>query len=70
MNKMIKENLGCSIIVMIIGVLLLIGEVRCIYQFVTSDFKAPYKREVLYGISAVTGIGSIVGWFNISDDED
>ena len=46
----------------------IIGEVRCIYQFFTSDFKPSYKREMIYGFSAITGIGSVVGWFNIPDE--
>lgn len=51
----------------ILYLLFLIGEVRCVYQFVDSDFKESYKRELIYGISAATGIGSIVGYFNIPD---
>lgn len=43
------------------------GEVRCIYQFVTSDFEPNYKREVIYGLSAITGVGAIVGYINIPD---
>lgn len=44
-----------------------IGEVRCIYQFFTSDFEPIGKREVFYGIAAVTGVGVVVGYFDIAD---
>lgn len=49
---------------------LVIGEVRCIYQFFTSDFKPSYRREAIYGFSTVTGLGCIVGWFNFADEPE
>lgn len=45
----------------------LIGEVQCIIKCVSSDWKPSYKREIIYGISTITGLGSIVGWINIPD---
>lgn len=51
-------------------ILLIIGEIRCIYQFFTSDFEPSYKRELIYGFSALTGVGSVVGWFNIPDTKE
>lgn len=38
------------------------GECRCIYLFCTSDFKPPYKREIIYGVGIVAGYGVILGW--------
>lgn len=48
--------------------LFLIGEIRCIYQFCTSDFEPEYKRELIYGIGMVTPVGFIVGYLNIHDN--
>lgn len=57
------------IIMVLLWVLAIIGEVRCIYQFATSDFEPSYKREIIYGAAAITGFGAIVGYFNIADGE-
>jgi hypothetical protein len=53
--------------VILLGALALFGEIRCIYQFCTSDFKPSYTREIVYGAAAVTGFGAIVGYMNIHD---
>lgn len=44
-----------------------IGWVLCVVKFVRSDFKAPYKAEVVYGIGTLTGAGAIIGYININD---
>lgn len=55
------------ITIVLIWALSIFGEIRCIYQFFTSDFESSYKREVVYGVAAVTGLGAIVGYINIHD---
>jgi predicted membrane-bound spermidine synthase len=62
-----KELIVTMKFVSILVMLGIIGEIRCIYQFFTSDFEASYKREIIYGVSACTGIGAVVGYFNIAD---
>jgi hypothetical protein len=57
-----------NFIIPIIIALALVGEIICVYKFVTSDFKPSYKREAIYGISFITGFGAITGWFDIEDD--
>lgn len=55
----------------LVGLLLIIlsaaGEILCVIKATRCDWEAPYKAEAVYTISALTGLGSIVGWFNISD---
>jgi len=46
---------------------LIIGQILCVVKFINSDFKPSYKRELIYGLTFVTGIGGVVGWFNIPD---
>jgi hypothetical protein len=46
----------------------IIGEVQCIIKAIDSDWKSPYKREVVYTISVLTGVGALVGWLNIKDN--
>jgi len=56
-----------EIIIMLVWVLALIGEISCIYKFATSDFEPSYKREIVYGVSALVGVGCIVGYMDIED---
>jgi Rieske Fe-S protein len=59
-------GLGVFIYFAIIA-LLLIGEVRCIYKAITCNWEPVGKAEILYTVSACTGLGCIVGWINIED---
>jgi hypothetical protein len=45
-----------------------IGYVWNIVRFVSCDFEAPYKAEVLYGAGIVTGLGVVIGYINIEDE--
>jgi hypothetical protein len=56
-----------AVIVVILWIAGILGEIMCIYKFFSSDFEPSYKRELVYGVSAATGIGAIVGWLNIPD---
>jgi len=56
-----------SIIVIIIWLLAIIGEIRCIYKVFTCNWEPIGKAEVVYTAAACTGVGAIVGWFNIED---
>jgi len=51
----------------VLGIMGLVGEVLCFWKFVECDFEKPYKAEIIYGVSAFTGVGSVVGWFSIDD---
>lgn len=48
-------------------IFLLVGEAMCIYKAVTCNWEPVGKAEVIYTGAALTGLGSIVGWFNIND---
>jgi hypothetical protein len=50
-----------------ISLLLLIGEVRCIYKMATCNWNPIGKAEIIYTASAFTGLGVIVGYINIED---
>jgi hypothetical protein len=41
------------------------GYVRCVYKFCKCDFEPSYKAESIYGIGTFTGLGAIIGYFNI-----
>jgi hypothetical protein len=65
MNYLFVVLIWASIVISAI-----VGEVLCIIKFVKCDFsnETSYKAEVIYGVSAITGFGSIVGYFNIPDE--
>lgn len=59
------KNLG--IIYLLIVVLAIIGEVRCIVKIVKCDWNPIGKAEIIYTGAAFTGLGAIVGWIDIED---
>jgi len=62
-----KASLTAGILFVLIGLSALIGEVRCVVKAVQCDWEAPYKAEIIYTASALTGAGCITGWINIED---
>lgn len=56
--------------VLFLVVLGIIGEIMCVYKFVTSDFKPSYKREIIYGVGMITGTGALIGWLDIEDSDN
>jgi hypothetical protein len=53
-----------SLIVILLG---LIGEVKCIYKAVTCNWEPVGKAEVIYTVGSLTGLGAVIGWINIED---
>ena len=56
-----------GIVMLIIYVLLIIGEIKCIVKAVKCNWEPIGKAEIIYTAAACTGIGSIVGWIDIED---
>ncbi len=65
MAKDVVVKGGCFSL--IVAILLFVGEVKCFYKAFTCDWNPIGKAEVIYTASAFTGVGCIVGWFNIED---
>ena len=55
------------IIVLLICILAIIGEIKCIYKAVNCNWEPIGKAEIIYTASACTGFGAIVGWIDIQD---
>ena len=53
-----------SFMCLLLWAFLIIGEIMCIVKFVKCDFEPSYKAEIVYGVSAVSGLGGIIGWFD------
>ena len=51
----------------IIVAFFIIGEIRCIYKALTCNWEPIGKAEVIYTVGSFTGLGSVIGWFNIED---
>lgn len=58
---------GCFSFVTLLYLLYFIGYVQCIYKAVNSNWEPIGKREIVYTGAILTGLGGIVGWFNIED---
>ena len=56
-----------GIVMLIIYVLLIIGEIKCIVKAVKCNWEPIGKAEIIYTASACTGLGCIVGWIDIED---
>ena len=52
---------------LLVIVLLVVGEIRCVYKAITCNWEPVGKAEIVYTGSALTGIGCIVGWIDIED---
>lgn len=56
------------LIYIIILIMLLVGEVRCIVKAVHCNWEPVGKAEIVYTLAACTGFGGIVGYINIEDE--
>lgn len=55
------------IFIILLYVLCIIGEIKCIVKAVQCNWNPVGKAEVLYTGGALTGFGSIIGWLDIED---
>ena len=53
-----------ELIIIIIWVAVIVGEISCIVKFFRCDFEPSYKAEAIYGFSAITGLGCVVGYMD------
>lgn len=62
----LKEKLA-TMFVIIIWTVGAIGWLLNLVSFVSLDFESPYKAEVFRGIGVISPIGSVLGYFSITD---
>lgn len=62
-----KISFKGSIAMSLIVLLLLFGELRCIYKAISCNWEPVGKAEIIYTGAAISGLGVIVGYFNIED---
>lgn len=56
-----------AIIHIIIALLLLVGEIKCIIKAWNCNWEPIGKAEVIYTAASCCGLGAFVGWINIED---
>jgi hypothetical protein len=57
-----------TILILLVVILALVGEVRCIYKAIKCNWEPIGKAEVIYTFGVFTGTGAIIGWFDIEDN--
>jgi hypothetical protein len=57
-----------GIMIGILMIALIFGELRCFYKMVKCNWDPIGKAEIVYTAAAFTGLGCIVGYFNIKDN--
>lgn len=62
-----KEGIGLALVTITLVLLPIIGEVLCIYKAVKCNWEPVGKAEMVYTVSAITGLGCIVGYIDIQD---
>jgi hypothetical protein len=55
------------IFILLIILLFLIGEVKCVLKAFNCNWEPIGKAEIVYTGAALTGCGCVVGWINIED---
>lgn len=58
---------GCVLVFVILFVLALVGEVKCIVKAVKCNWEPIGKAEIFYTVGAATGLGAVIGYFDIED---
>ena len=55
------------IILIVLIILAVVGEVKCIVKAVSCNWEPIGKAEAVYTVSALVGVGAIVGYIDIED---
>jgi len=56
-----------SIFIVLFWLTAIIGEIRCIYKMCTCNWEPVGKAEIIYTAATFTGLGAVVGYFDIED---
>ena len=62
-----KTSIAVVIFYVLLTVVLLVGEIKCIIKMINCDWNPIGKSEVLYTVGTFTGVGCIIGYCNIED---
>ncbi len=62
-----KKGKGIMIAALLVAILALTGEVKCIIKACNCNWEPIGKAEIFYTAAAVTPFGCIMGWISIED---
>jgi len=62
--RFIGIRLGIQVLMII---LFFIGWCKCVYKMTQCDWEPIGKAEIIYTAGTFTGLGGIIGWFDIED---
>lgn len=57
-----------ALIVLVIGIAMFVGEVKCIIKMINCNFEPIGKAEIFYTIGTFTGAGCVIGYIDIKDN--
>ena len=61
-----KKTFIALVVYALLVIFALVGEIKCISKAIKANWDPIGKTEIVYTAAAFTGLGSIVGWINIS----
>tara|TARA_R110000765_G_scaffold26628_7_gene64942 strand:- start:1134 stop:1313 length:180 start_codon:yes stop_codon:yes gene_type:complete len=56
-----------NVLFLLLGVFLLVGEVKCIVKMLKCNWEPIGKAEVVYSLGVFTGAGVFIGYMDIKD---
>jgi hypothetical protein len=56
-----------AVVSILLLILVVVGEIKCIVKAVNCNWEPIGKAEVIYTVSAFTGLGVIIGYMDIED---
>ena len=57
-----------SIFIILLYILGIIGEIKCIYKTINCNWKPIRKAEIIYTATACCGLNAITGYINIKNE--
>lgn len=67
MKTLIKSGAILYLIPLALIIAGLVGEILCIYKAINCNWEPVGKAEIVYTGASITGLGAIVGYFDIED---
>lgn len=56
-----------TIVYILIFIILLVGEIKCIVKMINCNWEPIGKSEIIYTIGTFSGLGCIIGYVDIED---
>ncbi len=69
-QERMKNKAGIVILTflpILLFVIAIFGEIRCIYKMCTCNWEPIGKAEIVYTVGTFTGAGVVIGYLNIED---